>query len=421
MKHKTGLQPDGQDAQVDPPISPAESAATPHWQQVRPLWLIIAAIVLLALALIWLRSGSSPTPAAQLPVISVIVPGTSVIEHRIEATGTIAARRSLPVSAVGEGGRVVAVPVDAGQWVKKGQILARIDRGVQDEQTRSAAAQLEAARADARLATANFERALKLVEKGFISQADIDRLRATRDAAVARVKVADAQWGEMRARTARLDITAPAGGLLLSRNAEPAQVVSGGSGVLFTIAEGGEMELLAEVGEDDLSRLAVGAMASVTPAGSTTSFTGTIWQIAPTIDPQTRLGQVRIALAYAPELRPGGFASVTIDAGKITAPVLPESAILSDDKGTFALVLGKENSVVRQPVTTGVVSAQGIAVTHGLTGTERVVLRAGGFLAPGDRIEPRLVAPTVTGTGTTGTASTDTDTTTTRTPIKAGP
>jgi len=192
----------------------------------------------------------------------------------------------------------------------------------------------------------------------------------------------------MRARTARLDIIAPASGLLLTREVEPGQVVSGGSGVLFMIAQGGQLELLAQLSEEDLAGLSVGTTAEVTPVGSARSFTGQIWQVPPTIDPQTRQGTARIALAYAPELRPGGFASATIRSGTVRAPLLPESAILSDDKGAYVLVLGKDDAVERRAVTTGLVTARGIAIASGLTGTERVVLRAGGFLAPGDRIEP---------------------------------
>ncbi len=96
-------------------------------------------------------------------------------------------------------------------------------------------------------------RAEQLVERGFISKADVDRLTATRDAAVARVKVAEAQFGERHARNARLNIVAPAAGLVLERNVEPGQVVSPGSGALFSIAKGGEMEMLAELGETDLA------------------------------------------------------------------------------------------------------------------------------------------------------------------------
>ena len=112
--------------------------------------------------------------------MSVIAPGQATIEGTITATGTIAARREMPVGVVGEGGRVVSVPVEQGQWVRAGQVLASIDRSVQSQQAFAQAAQVEVARADAMLAQSNLDRALQLVERGFISTADIDRLTATR-------------------------------------------------------------------------------------------------------------------------------------------------------------------------------------------------------------------------------------------------
>ena len=361
----------------------------------RRLIIAAAAVALLAiLAFLFFRSdGGADAGAAsqQAPVVSVISPGRGTVQGTINATGTLAARRAMPVGVVGEGGRVVSVPVEAGQWVRAGQVLAIIDRSVQTQQAESAEANILVAKADAELAQANLERALKLVDRGFISKADIDRLTATRDAAAARVRVAEAQFGERRARNAQLNIVAPAAGLLLERKVEPGQVVSPGSGELFTIAKEGEMELLARVGENELANLAVGVTAEVTPVGGDRTFTGQVWQIAPVIDQQDRQGTARIALAYAPELRPGGFASALINNGAVVAPLLPESAILNDGKGSYVYIVGKDNKVERRPVKTGIVTEHGITVIEGLDGTEKVVLRAGGFLSPGEVIEPRLV------------------------------
>jgi RND family efflux transporter MFP subunit len=309
----------------------------------------------------------------------------------INATGTIAARYDEPVGSVGEGGQVVEVRAEAGQWVRKGQVLAVIDRSVQAQAQASQAAQIRVADADARLAQANLDRGLKLVDRGFISRADIDRLTATRDAAVARVGVARASLGQLQAQSARLTITAPSDGLVLERKVEKGQVVGAASGTLFRIARGGDLEVLARLSETDLAAIAPGVSAEVTPVGSPRSFAGQVWQISPVIDPQTRQGTARIALAYAPELRPGGFASVVIRAGSVVAPLLPESAILSDDKGSFVYIVGAGNKVERRSVRTGTVSDAGIAVIEGLTGAERVVLRAGGFLQPGETVNPKAV------------------------------
>jgi len=338
-------------------------------------------------------AGGQPAPAddnnSQAAAVTVVTPGKTMVAGEIDAPGTLAARRPMPVGVVGEGGQVLRVTVDAGDWVSQGQVLAVIDRSVQVQQAAAQAAQIQVAKADANLAQANLDRALQLVARGFVSKADVDRLTATRDSAVARVRVAEAQLNEQRARNQRLNIIAPATGYVLTRAVEPGQTVGAGSQALFTIASGGEMEMLAQVSEEQLAQLSVGTQATIIPTGSDQRFTGQVWQVSPVIDQATRQGTVRIALAFAPGLRPGGFATAKINSGSFTATVLPESAVLADTKGSFVYVVGKDNKTERRAVKTGAVTESGLAITEGLTGTERVVLRAGGFLNPGETVNPK--------------------------------
>lgn len=369
--------------------------------------LIIGAVVALALvAAAWFAFGSSgeATPAegaaagaaagggegegTQAPRVTVITPGRQQVETVITATGSLSARREMPVGVAGEGGQVVRVLVEPGQWVREGQVLATVDRAVQVQQMAQMEASVRVAQADANLAVSELARAQALVARGFISRADIERRTAQRDAAMARVRVAQAQVGEMRARTGRLDIRAPASGLVLTRGVEPGQVIGAGSGVLFRMARGGEMELLAQLSEADLARMNVGARATVRPVGGTRDYTGQIWQISPVIDAQTRQGTARIALAYAAGIRPGGFAEARIIAGSAQAPLLPESAVLSDERGNYVYIVGAEDKVERRDVTVGMINDRGVPVIAGLTGTERIVLSAGAFLNPGERISP---------------------------------
>ncbi|MEP3422631.1 MAG: efflux RND transporter periplasmic adaptor subunit [Erythrobacter sp.] len=358
------------------------------------LFAFIGLLVLLAaIAAYFLMPGGDPAPAAddgaQNPVVTVVSPGKTSVSGVIEAPGTLAARRPMPVGVVGEGGQVLSVRVDAGDWVGQGQVLAVIDRSVQSQQASAQAAQIEVARADAQLAQANLDRSLQLVERGFVSQADVDRLTATRDSAAARVKVAEAQLAELRARTARLNIIAPAAGYVLERSVEPGQTVSAGTPALFSIARGGEMEMRAQLSESQLAGLSQGVSASVVPTGSAKTFEGQVWQLSPTIDAISRQGTARIALSYAPELRPGGFATASIDSGSIEAIILPESAVLSDSDGSFVYTVNEENKATRTTVTIGMVTPQGIAIMEGLSGSEMIVLRAGGFLNPGETVIPR--------------------------------
>ncbi len=336
-------------------------------------------------------AGGGPR-GGQVPSVTVIVPGQSQVARNITASGALAARRDQPVGVAGEGGLVRAVLVDAGSWVRQGQVLATIDRSVQAQTAAQLAASIQVSRADAALAQNEYDRSAALVGRGFVSKADLDRKKAARDAANARVRVAQAQLGAARAQIGRLDIRAPTSGLILSRSIEVGQIVSGGAGALFRLARGGEMEMRAQMSQQDLAGMRVGLPASVTPLGSNATIAGSIWQVSPIIDPQSRLGEVRIAVPYTSAIRPGGFAEARIAAGSTTAPVLPQSAVLSDVKGNYVYIVNAKNQIERREIKVGNVDSAGVTITAGLSGQEAVVLSAGPFLNVGQKVAPRRQA-----------------------------
>jgi RND family efflux transporter MFP subunit len=367
-------------------------------RRLRIILIVAAAVILLAIAYaVFGRGGDEKAagaaggekgPAVQATRVTVIVPGRQQVVKTISATGTLAARRDMPVGVAGEGGMVTRVLVEAGDWVRAGQTLAVIERSVQTQEASQLRAAIDVARADAALAQQELDRAQALVSRGFVSKADVERRVAARDAARARVRVAEAQLGQTRARIGRLDIRSPESGLVLARNVEAGQVVSAGSGALFRVARGGEMEMLARLSQEDLSRVTVGTPATVTPVGSNQSVQGSVWQVSPIIDPQTRQGDARISIPYNKALRPGGFASASINAGTISAPLLPESAVQSDGDNNYVYIVDAKNEVVRRPIRVGEVSDAGVAIIEGLAGNERVVLSAAPFLNPGDKVQP---------------------------------
>ena len=361
----------------------------------RRRWIALGVAVVIVALIGWAlfgRHGAKPVAPSSLQRVTVMEPGRHLVAATVIANGVIAARHDMPVGVVGEGGQVTQVLVYPGDWVKAGQPLAVIERSVQSQQAASLAAAIKVAVADAQLAQSNLDRAKALVKNGFISKADIDAKTAARDQAVARVAVARAQLGEQSARNNRLVIRAPKGGLVLTRAVEPGQIVTSGQGVLFRIAEDGAMEMQARVPEQQLARMSIGTPAQVTPIGGSKSIAGQIWQLSPIIDPTTRQGFARIALPYDASLRPGGFAEADISSGKADVPLLPQSAVLADDKGNFVYVVGPDNSVARRAVKIGDVSDIGVSIMDGLTGSEKVVVSAGAFLTPGEKIIPEFSA-----------------------------
>lgn len=375
--------------------SAAMAAASRRKRVIFILSLLAAAVILVVAYLAF--SAPKPSDAAdaaakggEAPAVTVLIAQSSDVETALSATGSVAARREMPVGVVGEGGQILQVLVEPGQWVKQGQTLAVIDRAVQAQQADALSASIRVAQADADLAQAELARAEALVSRGFISKADLDRKRATRDAAQARVRVAQAQYREATARNARLNIVAPAAALVLTRDVEPGQIVGAGSGVLFRLARAGEMEMLAQMAEADLQRVAVGARAVVTPVGSDVKIDGQVWQISPVIDPETRQGTVRIAVPYHQLLRPGGFADARLIIGSGDVPLLPESAVQSDADGSFVYIVDAKNIVRRRNVTVGTVTDAGAAIINGLAGGEKVVVLAGSFLNVGDVVKPSV-------------------------------
>jgi len=362
---------------------------------------IVVALVILGLAVVLGRgagekaqqaAGPNGAGAGQVPTVTVVVPGRTQVAGTIIASGPLAAKRDQPIGIAGQGGKVVRVLVDAGSWVRAGQVLAVVDRSVQAQQAAELAAQVQAARADAALAQNNYERAVSLQGRGFVSKAEIDSKKAARDAANAQVRVAQARLAASRAELGRLNVTAPASGLILARSVEVGQIVSPGSGALFRLADGGQMEMQAQLSQQDLALVRVGMPTQVTPVGADRIFAGRVWQVAPAIDPQSRLGAVRIEVPYDPIIRPGGFAEARITAGTTTAPMLPQSAVLSDDKGNYVYIVNGRNEVERRDIKIGTVGDNGVTIAQGLSGNEAVVLSAGPFLNPGQKIKPRRQA-----------------------------
>jgi len=175
---------------------------------------------------------------------------------------------------------------------------------------------------------------------------------------------------------------------------ELGQTVSSGGPALFRLAEGNEVELRGEVAEQDLPALQVGQTASVTLTGGTHNYVGKVRLLGAIIDPQTRLGMVRIALAPDANLRPGAFARAEVTISRAQRAVLPQTAVLSDDQGSYVLVVDADNVVQRREVRVSGIVANGVAIASGVTASDRVVASAGAFLQPGEIVNPRITSGT---------------------------
>jgi RND family efflux transporter MFP subunit len=372
----------------------ADSVEPPWWRRAHVIAVTVVALVLIVVALIIAlrmnaaRHAAATDPNEQAPLVTVKTVGSAAITSTVSFTGGIVARYDMPIGVEGEGGRVSAVLVESGDRVTRGQVLARLEPAVVEAQVASLKATLEQYRAEAALATADYRRAAAVSESvGALSKEEVDRRQSQVATSAARVKAAEAQLAEAEARLGRTEIRAPSDGIVLTRTAEVGQTAMPGGATLFRLARGGEVEMRAQVAEQDLPRLKVGQAAEVHLTGIATPFAGRVRLISAVIDPATRLGEVRVALQPHPDLRPGAFARGEVKIGTDLRPVVPQTAVLSDGAVNFVYIVGPDLRAARRPVHIAGTQSQGIVIDRGLDGSERIVTSAGAFLHDGERVQ----------------------------------
>ena len=142
-----------------------------------------------------------------------------------------------------------------------------------------------------------------------------------------------------------------------------------------------------QLAEQDLAQVKVGDPATVHITGVPQPFDGRVRLLGAIIDPQTRLGEIRISLQPDPALRPGAFARAVVAVDKTQRPVLPQTAVMADANGSYVLLVNAANKVERRAVKVAGITDAGTTISSGLTGNERVVATAGGFLRDGEEVK----------------------------------
>jgi len=387
------------DAQLQQKAEAEVLLLDPPWLTQRRKWLLAAAALAVVAAVgaaVWMSRASVPkaiVPLAErssIPLVSVVTPGVQPVSTQVSFTGTIEARHELPIGNSGDTGRIVAVYAQVGDHVRRGQRLAKIDDSVLAPQVAQLTAALSQARAQAALSAAEYRRGVAVGPAGGLSTQDIEKLQAASIMDAANIKVVAAELAVMRAKLALTSIVAPVGGLVLTRNAEVGQIAGSGGPALFAIEDAGRAEMIGRVAEQDLADLKVGQEADVYMIGYPRPFKGRIWLLGAVIDPQSRLGEVRIALPPDPALRPGAFARGDVIVSHAQRPMLPQTAVMSDSRGSYVYVVGRGGEIRRREVHVGSIVPDGVVIAAGLTGKERVVAIDGGFLHSGEKV---AVAP----------------------------
>lgn len=316
---------------------------------------ILAAVVVLGAAgfgVYRLGGGETEQPAQNSSAMYATAE-RKTLELVAEAAGVVEPIRIVEVKSRASG-EVLNVPVDTGDRVDAGTLLAEIDARDVNNAYAQAAADLEAARVQRETADAQKKRMVALRESGVVTQQEYES--AVQNAATGRASVVRAETNLQLAKERRNDviIRAPISGTVLLRSVQPGVIiasatsnVSGGT-TLFTMADLSEMQVRAKVDETDIGRISPGQVAIVTvEAYPGRTFKGTVLKIEPqaVVEQNVTLFPVLVRLANPDGLlRPGMNAELRVEVAKKTdALTIPNAAVVAmKDVRSVAKTLGVE-------------------------------------------------------------------------------
>lgn len=347
--------------------------------------LLIAATVLAGCG----NTESDPATAqssATQPALTVelIAPQQQSLAREVAASGSVIAREMVELGVELSGVRVAQVDVDVGDVVSAGQTLVQLDLRTVEAEYQQARAQLTEAQAGLTVAKLALDRGLSLRPKGLISASDADQLTANHAQAQARVALTRAALDSAALRREFGVLKAPAAGVISARMVEPGQMAMAGTPMLRLIRDG-ELEWRAEVAERDLLRVQQDMVVRVrAPDGSEVS--GSVRQIAPTLDPSTRRGMIYVRLDDPGALRAGMFATGEIQTSAVDGLTVPMSALVMRDGHAFVYLV-KDGRAVERAVMMGSVRDERAEVVSGLAADELIVGVGAGFLNDGDRVQ----------------------------------
>jgi HlyD family secretion protein len=348
----------------------------------------IAACVL---ALSGLAACSPETPARGAGEASAArAVRTARIESRplrdtLAVSGILVARHEAAVGAELGGSLVAEVNAEVGDLVTEGQPLARLDDMLLRAQVAPLTAQIaerQAARDDA---AGQLARAEKLAAAGTLAEATLEERRHAKDRAEAALLAAQAALSELQARLERTVVRAPVAGRVIERNVVQGELLGGAP--LFRIAGEDQVELDAEIPEQELARIAVGAR-SVVSLPSGTEISGELRLIEPSVDPRTKLGRARVALPVHPELRPGGFARAQVAGIARDVAMAPEAALRFSTEGTTVLAIDGDRRARTVTVRTGARHDGWVELLDGPAPGSELVTGGSAFVLEGDLVAP---------------------------------
>ncbi len=340
-----------------------------------------AAVLALALAAC---SQSQADPRLQAPLVRTATVAPTTQGERA-FSGIVSARVQ---SGLGfrVPGKVIERLVDAGQVVKKGEPLMRIDRTDLALANAASTEQVEAARAQAVQSAADEKRLRGLVDAGAVSHSAYDLAKAAADAGAARLRAAQAQASVSSNEAGYSVLVADADGTVVDTLVEPGQVVAAGQ-IVVHLAHAGPREALVSLPET--VRPAIGSTAQASIFGGTgEAGPARLRVLSDAADPATRTFEARYVLeGKAADAPLGATVVVRLPDGRAAATTVPLAAVYDNGAGPGVWVLkGKTPAVTWRHVQLGSLSDETVVVTSGLTPGERFVSLGAHQLHEGEQV-----------------------------------
>ncbi len=350
--------------------------------------LFIALPLMAALALAGCNKPKPKTTAEQnARAVRVVALGAHPITGALAASGDLMPREEAAVLPEVGGYRVSKVLVDVGDTVKKGQTLVELDPALIQAQLAQAEANVAQAQANAAQATDQATRVKDLDNAGVLPQEAIDQRRFQAKASQASAAAQSAALKDLRTRLSKLQVTSPVSGVILERTVRPGDMSALSGTPWFRLARDNEIELAAQLSEDDLAKIHPGQRAEVSlPSGLTVE--GTVRLVSPQVDNTTKLGVVRIHLPVNRDIRAGGYARAVFTEVSGQTLAAPETAIRYDADGASVMVVGPDNRVKHYVVQTGQRGSGYVQLIKGPPAGSRIVQNAAAFLLDGDLVKP---------------------------------
>lgn len=352
---------------------------------------VTAACIAVAVAACGKDEAAVETPR---PVL-VVTPGQGPDAEPLAFAGEVRAREESPLS-FRVGGQIVRRLVDAGDRVRRGDVLAELDPNDLRAQAEAAQAQVTAAEGELARAASDKQRYQRLADEQLVSRSTLDAQNAAYAAAAGNARAARAQRDVARNQSAYTQLRAPRDGVIATREAEAGQTVTSGQAI-YTLAGETGREVAISLPESRIREFAVGQPVLVelwSQPGE--RLPGRIREISAAADRQARTYATRIALdpnaSKAVEL--GQSARVYIAAANPTATTialrLPLSALQRGDKGEMSVwvVDPRTNALKRVPVRVGPFGAESVPVLSGVHAGDRVVAAGGHLLREGQVVAP---------------------------------